>query len=47
MRQRRILAPVELETIVRGRQTTILRRTLAGFDPATLAGEILAAEEER
>ncbi len=39
--------PLELETIVRGRQTTILRRTLTGFDPVTLAGEILAAEEER
>ncbi|NIL99779.1 MAG: protein kinase [Acidobacteria bacterium] len=39
--------PLELETTVRGHETTIVRRTLAGFDPATLAREILAAEEER
>ena len=39
--------PLELEAVVRGDETTILRRTLAGFDPATLAGEILAAEKER
>ncbi len=38
--------PLEMETTVRGNQTTDLRRTLAGFDAVTLAGEILAAEED-
>ena len=37
--------PMEMDVVVRGDETTILRRTLAGFDPVSLAGEILAAEE--